>query len=259
MLVIRSLVFNVVFYLNLIIQMLVQSPVYFFLPRKLAMKVLKNWCNSTNWLHKIIVGTHMEVRGVENIPEGGFIIAAKHQSLWDFYAILPLFEDPAYILKRELMWIPLFGWYVAKTRMIPINRGKRGRALKEMTKLAKVKVAEGRQILIYPEGTRRTPGAEPVYKYGVARMYSELNCPVLPIALNSGLYWPRRKFMRYPGTVRVNILKPIMPGMDEATFQAELQNRIENSCIELYKEAAEDHPAPPIPEELKIHLAALND
>jgi 1-acyl-sn-glycerol-3-phosphate acyltransferase len=259
LLVIRSLIFNVVFYLNLVIQMLVQTPFYFFLPHRGAMKVLKNWCRSTNWLHRKIVGTNIEIEGVENIPKGGFIIAAKHQSLWEFYAILPLFKDPAYILKRELMWIPLFGWYVAKTRMIPINRGKRGKALREMTKLAKVKIAEGRQILIYPEGTRRTPGAEPMYKYGVTHMYKELDCPVLPIALNSGLYWPRRKFMRYPGTIRVRILEPIMPGMDEETFQQELKNRIENSCMELYKKAAKDDPAPPIPTELKTQFADLSN
>ena len=99
------------------------------------------------------------------------------------------------------MWIPLFGWYVAKTRMIPINRGKRSHAMKEMTLKAAEEIELGRQILIYPEGTRRTPGDEPAYKYGVAHMYKELNCPVLPVALNSGLYWPRRSFMRYPGKI----------------------------------------------------------
>ncbi len=256
LLVIRALIFNVVFYLNLIVQMLVQTPLYFLLPRKGALVIVKNWCRSSNWWHRIIVGTKYEITGLENIPEEGCIIAVKHQSMWEFYAILPLFEDPAYILKRELMWIPLFGWYVAKTRMIPINRGKRSKAMKEMTAKAAEEIALGRQILIYPEGTRRVPGAEPAYKYGIAHMYKELKCPVLPIALNSGLYWPRRKFMRYPGTIRVNIMEPIMPGLDTEEFQSELQNRIEDSCMVLYEKAANDTPPPPLPEALKKQLAA---
>ncbi len=254
MLIIRSLIFNIVFYANLILQMIIQTPIYFFLPRRGALKIVKNWCTTSNWWHKWIVGTRFEVTGLENIPEGGCIIAVKHQSMWEFYAILPLFDDPAYILKRELMWIPLFGWYVAKTRMIPINRGKRSKAMKEMTKRAAKEIEQGRQILIYPEGTRRTPGAEPAYKYGVAHMYKELNCPVLPIALNSGLYWPRRSFMRYPGTIRVNILKPIMPGLSTEEFQIELQSKIESSCMEIYEKAAKDNSPPPIPKALKERL-----
>jgi 1-acyl-sn-glycerol-3-phosphate acyltransferase len=254
LLVFRSLIFNVVFYANLILQMLVQTPIYFLLPRSGAIHILKNWCHSSNWWHRIIVGTTFEVTGLENIPEEGCIISVKHQSMWEFYAILPLFKDPAYILKRELMWIPLFGWYVAKTRMIPINRGKRSKAMKEMTTRAAEEIASGRQILIYPEGTRRSPGAEPAYKYGVAHMYKELNCPVLPVALNSGLYWPRRSFMRYPGKIRVDILKPIMPGLSTEKFQAELQNRVESACMKLYEKAANDTPAPPIPAALKAQL-----
>ncbi len=257
MLVLRSLIFNIVFYLNLVVQMLVQTPVYFLLPRKRAWNIVRNWCISTNWWHRLIVGTGMEIEGLENIPEGGCIIAAKHQSMWEFYSILPLFSDPAYILKRELMWIPLFGWYVAKTRMIPVNRGKRGKALRDMTARAQVEIAQGRQILIYPEGTRRSPGAEPAYKYGVAHMYKELGCPVVPIALNSGLYWPRRKFMRYPGTIRVRILKPILPGLDVEKFQEELQNRVEENCLELFALAAADDPAPPISDELVARLSEM--
>jgi 1-acyl-sn-glycerol-3-phosphate acyltransferase len=255
LLLFRSLTFNIVFYANLILQMLVQTPVYFLLPRQGAIRILKNWCHSSNWWHKLIVGTTFEVTGQENIPEEGCIIAVKHQSMWEFYAILPLFKDPAYILKRELMWIPLFGWYVAKTRMIPINRGKRSKAMKEMTKRAAEEIELGRQILIYPEGTRRSPGAEPAYKYGVAHMYKELNCPVLPIALNSGLYWPKRSIMRYPGKIRINILKPIMPGLGAEEFQAELQSKIEGACMDLYEKAANDTPAPPIPTALKSQLA----
>ncbi len=256
MLIFRSLLFNVVFYLNLILQMLVQTPVYFLMPRRYSVKIIKNWCRSSNWLYKIITNTNMEVRGQENLLKDGCILAIKHQSMWEFFAILPLIKDPAYVLKRELMWIPLFGWYVAKADMIPVNRGKRSQALKDMTKKARQEICNGRQVLIYPEGTRRTPGAEPHYKYGIAHMYKELDCPVVPVALNSGLYWPRRKLMRFPGTIRVNILPPILPGLETEEFRRQLQNRIETACMDLYRQAAEDMPSPPIPAALRQKLDA---
>jgi 1-acyl-sn-glycerol-3-phosphate acyltransferase len=255
LLIFRSLTFNIAWYVNIIIRMVVQTPFYFFLPRKMAWFVPKNWARANNWLHKHIAGTHMEVTGRENIPDGGFIIASKHQSTWEVYALLELFDDPAYVLKRELMWIPFFGWYVAKMGMIPINRGDRSKALREMMVRAREEIARGRQILIYPEGTRRVPGAEPDYKYGIVRLYGELGCPVLPIALNSGLYWPRRKFLRYPGTIRVSILPPIEPGLKPAEFHKTVQNVIEAECDRLYEKAVNDPDPPPLPEPLARRFA----
>jgi len=148
--------------------------------------------------------------------------------------MMMLFKDPIFILKRELIWIPFFGWCLSKFKMIPVDRGGRARALAQVTRRAKVELGDnGRQLLIFPEGTRRAAGAEPAYKFGVAHLYAELGLPCVPVALNSGLYWPRRRFLRRPGTIRLEILPPIAPGLDKAAFQALLQERIETASDRL--------------------------
>ena len=234
MIALRSVLFNALFYLNLIGQMIVLTPVYFLLPRKKAYVIAKNWARSNHWLFEKIVGTTFEIEGLENIPKGGYIFAPKHQSFWDAYALLPWLDDPLYILKRELTWIPVFGWALLKMRMIPVNRGARARALFDVTRSAKIELGQnGRQLLIFPEGTRRAPGAPPAYKFGAAHLYAELGVPCVPVALNTGLYWPRRKFLRRPGTVRIEILPAIEPGLDKVAFQAILQERIETASDRL--------------------------
>lgn len=257
MLFLRSLVFNVVFYVNLIVQMVVQTPFFFFLSRDGGWGVVKRWCKSCAWWQNLIIGTTQEIRGLENLPEGGFIVAAKHQSMWDTYTLVPLFKDPAFILKRELMWIPFFGWFAAKQDSIPVNRGARSKALRDMTQAAREAIADDRQIVIYPEGTRRPAGAEPKYKYGIAHMYRDMNVRVVPIAVNSGLFWPRRKFMRYPGNVVVEILKPIEPGLSVEEFQKQLTEIIESKCDELLLEAHEQHPDLPLNPEAEKRIAEL--
>jgi len=236
--------------------MVLQTPFYFFLPHKQAVKIPKRCARSMYWLHKLIVGTDYEVTGHENVPQGGFVLAAKHQSLWDFLSIYEMLEDSAFVLKSELMKIPFFGWYVAKLDHIPIRRGDRGKALRGMLRDAKREVAKGRQILIFPEGTRRPPGAEPAYRYGITRLYLELDCPVVPMALTSGLYWPRRKFIRYPGKIRARFLEPIMPDLDGKEFAAELERRIEEGCDQLYLETMGDAVKPPITEAVEQRIEA---
>ncbi|HYF53726.1 MAG TPA: lysophospholipid acyltransferase family protein, partial [Salinarimonas sp.] len=164
----------------------------------------------------------------ERIPAGGLIVASKHQSLWETFALFTVFDDPCYILKRELMWIPIFGWFTIKGGMVPINRRGGATALAAMNARARHEVRERRrQIIIFPEGTRRAPGAEPSYKYGVAHLYATLGVPLLPVALNSGLYWPRRRFIRRPGTIVVEIGEPIPPGLDRDVVFRELQASVE--------------------------------
>ena len=131
------------------------------------------------------------------------------------------------------MWIPLFGWYIWKARMIPVDRGARTQALVAMTERARVQLENNRQLVIFPEGTRRAPGAQPAYKFGVAHLYAETGAPCLPVALNSGLVWPRRKFLRHPGTVRVEILDPIPPGLERAQFFERLKKDIEEATARL--------------------------
>src|SRR5262245_48159883 len=197
---IRSIVFNLLFYLNLIAQMLGAIPTL-VMPRGAIVAVVKFWARTNLWLLRRVCGITVEFRGLDRIPPGGLIVASKHQSLWETFALFPLFPDPAFILKRELIWIPFFGWYSWKAGMIPVNRGKRSQALAELSVSVRQELARDRQIVIFPEGTRRAPGAEPSYKYGVTHLYAETGAVVLPIALNSGLFWPRRSFRRFPGTV----------------------------------------------------------
>jgi 1-acyl-sn-glycerol-3-phosphate acyltransferase len=214
--------------------MIVWTPFYFLSPRHVAWFVPKFWSRSSLWLQKIFAGTDADIAGMENLPDGPFILAPKHQSFWDAIAFFPYLKDPLYILKRELLWIPFFGWYVAKMRMIPVDRGKRSIALKAVIAATNAEMARNpRQLIIYPEGTRRAPGDVPDYKYGIVELYSGLNIPVVPVAHMAGLYWPRRKFLRRPGTIRVEILPPIMPGLDKVSFQALLQERIETASDRL--------------------------
>lgn len=257
LLVLRSFLFNFLFYAVTLVEMIVFSPFFFLAPRKKAWFVPKFWARTHLWLMKLVVGTDHVVIGKEKLPEGSYILAPKHQSAWDTFACLPWWPDPVLILKRELMWVPLFGWYVAKMDMIPIDRGHRVKAIESVNRGALRAIGQGRQIMIYPEGTRRPPGAEPKYKMGVANLYERLNVPVVPIAHNAGLFWPRRSFMRYPGMIKVEVLDPIMPGLDRETFHKTLVERIETACDRQLLELADDPNAPPFPETAKKRVAEL--
>ncbi|WP_378948253.1 lysophospholipid acyltransferase family protein [Mesorhizobium sp. ANAO-SY3R2] len=247
MLYIRSLTFNFVFYVSLVVQMIFWTPYYFLSPRHRAWFVPKFWARSSLWLQEKIAGTKSEISGMENLPEGSFILAPKHQSFWDAIAFFPYLRDPLYILKRELMWIPVFGWYIAKMKMIPVNRGKRSVALKAVVVATRKEMQNDRQLIIYPEGTRRAPGDEPAYKWGIAELYSALNLPVVPVAHVAGLYWPRRKFLRHPGTIKARFLKPIPAGLDKEEFMKRLVAETEAACDEFLIEVARSENPPPMP------------
>jgi len=235
LLIIRSVLFNVLFYLNLLALMCVALPTL-VLPRRAILEVVRFWARSNNWLLRTICGITFELRGLERIPPGPLLVASKHQSLWETFALVPLFADPAFILKRELMWLPLFGWYAWKAEMIPVDRGARSQALAAISARAKIELARNRQIVIFPEGTRRPPGAAPSYKYGVVHLYVESGVPCLPVALNSGLFWPRRSFRRYPGTIVAEFLDPIAPGLDRQVFFERLQQVVETATARLIEE-----------------------
>jgi 1-acyl-sn-glycerol-3-phosphate acyltransferase len=232
LILVRSVLFNILFYLNLLIYLIAAIPTY-FLPYRVLVAVAKSWGRSNLRLLRLVCGIDVAWIGLEKIPHGPLIVAAKHQSSWETFALLTLFDDPTFIVKRELMWIPLFGWYIWKARMIPVDRGARTQALVAMTERARVQLEGNRQLVIFPEGTRRAPGAEPAYKFGVAHLYAETGAPCLPVALNSGLVWPRRKFLRHPGTVRVEILDPIPPGLERAQFFERLKQDIEGATARL--------------------------
>jgi 1-acyl-sn-glycerol-3-phosphate acyltransferase len=233
--ILRSAVFNVLFYLNLLAYFIIAIPTL-VMPRMAIVKLATSWGLTNNWLLRVVCGIKVEYRGFEKIPGGALLVASKHQSLWETFALLWLFSDPAFILKRELQWVPFFGWYAMKAGMIPVDRGRRGQALAEMTERARAELGRGRQIVIFPEGTRRAAGAEPSYKFGIAHLYGETGIACLPIALNSGLFWPRRSFMRYPGTIVAEVLDPIPPGLDKPEFAARLQQDIEAATARLIAE-----------------------
>lgn len=249
MLFLRSLIFNVVFLSVTALFVIIGSPLLFG-PRSWAMAGLKAHALTTLWLMRFMVGITMELRGQEHCPKGAFIAASKHQSAWDTFALVPLFADPAMVMKAELFHIPFYGWFSRKFEMISVARAKRAKALKDLIKQARHRAGQGRQIVIFPEGTRKAPGAAPDYKTGIIPIYEALDVPCLPIALNSGLYWPRRKFMRYPGTIIVEFLPPIKPGLPRKEFMARLEADIEAATQHLILEAADGPNPPPLAVEM---------
>lgn len=238
----RSLLFNVLFYVTTALFVVLGSPLLFG-PRRWAMAALAVHGRFELWLLKVIVGTKLEVRGREKLPRGACLVAAKHQSAWETFALIPLFRDPALLMKRELFWIPFHGWFSKKFEMIPVDREKGPAALRAMLRETKKRVADGREIIIFPEGTRRPAGAPPDYKTGVVLLYEALGIPCVPVALNSGLFWPRRSLLRRPGTIVVEFLDPIPPGLPKAEFLSRLTESIETATNRLLAEAKAKEPA----------------
>ena len=232
----RSLLFNALFYLNVIVHMIVALPT-FALPYRFLRPFIRSYSRTSLWLLRVVCGTKVEWRGTAKIPQGACIVACKHQSLWETFSLYAILDDPAYVLKRELMWIPLFGWYMARAGLIPIDRGAGVAALSRMTARARAALGRGRQVVIFPEGTRRLPGAAPTYKPGVAHLYSKAGVTCVPLALDSGLFWPRRSLLRFPGTVLVEVLDPIAPGLDSRAFLARLQTALEDATARLVQES----------------------
>ena len=232
LILVRSIVFNILFYLNTLILLIMALPT-FFLPYRAIIWVAKTWGRINLVVLRVVAGIKIEVRGREKIPRGAILVAAKHQSAWETFALLPLFDNPVFIVKRELQWIPIFGWLMIKGRMVPVDRSAGSQALAEMTERARIELADNRQLIIFPEGTRRAAGAEPRYKFGVAQLYAAEGVPCVPIALNSGLFWPRRSIRRIPGTVVIEILDPIPPGLAKDVFYKRLQSDIETATVRL--------------------------
>jgi 1-acyl-sn-glycerol-3-phosphate acyltransferase len=232
----RSILFNVLFYVTTALFVLLGSPLLFG-PRKWAMAALAVHSRFELWLLRLIIGLTFEVRGQEKLPTGACLVACKHQSAWETFALIPLFRDPALLMKRELFWIPFHGWFSHKFEMIPVDRDKGPSALRAMLRETKKRVEDGREIIIFPEGTRRAPGDPPDYKTGVVLLYEALRIPCVPVALNSGLFWPRRSMVRRPGTVIVEFLDPIPPGLTKAEFMSRLTKAIETASDRLIAEA----------------------
>jgi 1-acyl-sn-glycerol-3-phosphate acyltransferase len=246
---VRSAIYAVAFYVTTALMMLLG--IWLLIgPRSWAMEGLRLHGLVCTWLLKVICGTRLEVRGRENIPHGGCLVVAKHQSAWDTFALIPLFRDPAIVLKAELTRIPLYGWFCVKFEHILVRRERAAAALKSMIAEAKAKSEQGREVLIFAEGTRRPPGAEPDYKPGYIALYDALDVPLVPLALNSGLYWPRKSLVRYPGTIIVEILPPVPTGEPRAEVRRKVEAAIEQAAWRLIGEAAAEPQPPPMAREL---------
>lgn len=198
-------------------------------PRKATVWMARHWARATLWGLKAFAGLGQRQSG--EAPKTGVLVAAKHMSMWDTLALYLALEDPAIVLKRELLRIPFYGWYLNKAAAIPIDRSAGPDALRRMVHAAQKVLAEGRPILIFPEGTRKKPGAAPDYKPGVAGLYGQLGAPCVPAALDSGVYW--RGFWKYPGTISLEFLAPIPPGLKRREFMSRLEDSIETATKRL--------------------------
>jgi 1-acyl-sn-glycerol-3-phosphate acyltransferase len=242
MLVVRSIAFNLLFYLTLVGLMVLGLPAIFG-GRRGVLALANVWRVVSVWLLEVICGLKVEYRGIENIPAGAVLIASKHQSFLETFALLKHAPDFAIILKRQLTYIPLFGLYLIVSKQIAIDRAQGRQALQQIIGSARPVFAAGRQVFIYPEGTRRLPGAPPRYKPGAAAIYGGNDAPCLPVALNTGLFWRRRSFLRRPGVAVIEYLPPIPPGLKRRAFADQLQQTIETACDRLNAEAVARDPA----------------
>jgi 1-acyl-sn-glycerol-3-phosphate acyltransferase len=233
--IVQSILFTALFYFSTYILLFLTLPVL-LLPRKKFNFMPFYWCKLISWFSRITIGIKEEVIGLENLPKSPFLIVSKHQSAWETLAFNYLFPKSVFVLKKELLRIPFFGLYLIHAGMIPLDR-KTARGLKNMLRVAKDRIKEGRNVVIFPEGTRTAPGSKNTYKKGVYLLYRTLNVPVVPIALNSGVFWPRNTVIKYPGTIKAEILKSIEPGLDEKTFMKKIETEIEEASNRLYMEA----------------------
>ncbi len=236
MITVRSLLFNIYFFGWTIFVLLVFW-LLLPLPRRYMQRAVRLWGLGVQHGLKWIVGTGCEVRGRENLPPGPVILASKHQSAWDTAFFHVLCDDPSYILKKELTFVPFWGAYAQKCGAIVVDRTAGASALKKMVRLTAKALAAGQQMIIFPEGTRTPPGERHPYFPGIAALYSNTKAPVVPVALNSGVFWGRRSFIKRPGTIVVQILPPLPAGLDRRTFMAQLEERIETATAALIEEA----------------------
>ncbi len=231
MLLLRSATFVVMFYLWSVVFVLSIVPLLLG-SRRFMVRSWSIWSGGIILLLRIC-DIRVEVRGREHMPMGAALIAPKHQCMFDVFAQFSWLPFSCFVMKKELLWIPLFGWYARKADMIIVDRAGHSSALRKMVAEAKLRFAEDRQVVIFPEGTRGDPGQRGDYKPGIAALYRELDVPVHPVATNAGVHWPRKGFIRKPGTIVFEYLEPIPPGLKRAEFMRVLEERIETASLRL--------------------------
>jgi 1-acyl-sn-glycerol-3-phosphate acyltransferase len=237
----RALLFNLLFYLLTALLAILGLPTLLFGPNA-VFALCKVWVGITLWLLRLLTGLDHRILGRERLPAEPVIFAVKHQSSWETLALAKILDRPIYVLKRELIWIPLFGLYLLGSGALAVDRGAGAKALRQLLRKAEAAAKSGRPFLIFPEGTRTAPGEHRPYQPGIAALYDKLDRPVVPVALNSGVFWGRRSFLKKPGRITVEFLDPIPAGLDRRRFMDELETRIEGASRRLLE-------APPSPAE----------
>ena len=231
----RALAFNLAFFAWTAVLGTAGLP-FLLTPRAVTMRFSRFWAASVLVLLRLIVGLSHEVRGLDRLPPGGCIIAMKHQSAWDALILPVVLGDPAVVVKRELLLLPFYGWYALRAGSIAIDRKAGAGALRRMLARARPVAAAGRPIVIFPEGTRVAPGERKPYQPGAAALYQALALPLVPAAVNSGLYWGRRSFLKRKGRIVLEFLEPIPPGRTRPRLMAELERRVETATAALLRE-----------------------
>ena len=232
MILFRSIIFNLILVSTIIVTGILALPLLAG-PRSWVCRVRDGWIKLVICSLESIVGLYHRVEGKENLPDGHFMIASKHQSAWETLALHLIFKDPAIVLKRELLRLPILGWFIAKVGMVPIDRSGGSSALKTMLATARKWSDSGRPIIIFPQGTRVAVGEDAKYHSGVYAVYKTLDLPLVPVALNSGIFWPRQAFVKSPGVITVKLLTPIQPRLGRSDFMKALKSSIEGASADL--------------------------
>lgn len=239
MMAFRSVLFVILLYGSMVVLGVVFLPAM-LLPRTISMVGIRLWARIARWGMRYLIGATTEIRGLEHIASEPVLLAPKHQSMFDTLLPFLFLKDPCFVLKKELMFYPFFGQFAAKTGMIAIDRSGSMKTLKAMTVRARAAVAEGRSLVIFPEGTRLPPGQREELKPGIAFLYKELGIPCVPVALNTGYCWPAKGVRRHPGHMVLELLPPIEPGLNRKTFMTELQTRLDTGTDRLIPDGKQE-------------------
>ena len=206
---------------------------YLLLPNSFVRSLANLWISGILNILKLTCGITYEIRGRENIPNHSVIVASKHQSTFETFLLFRLIKNSIFIHKKELFFIPIFGFYLKKSNMIAINRAEGTKAMRKMLNEIKQSIVNGYSIIIFPEGTRKKPGESPDYKTGIAGIYKESEVEVLPVALNSGYYWPKHTFIKTSGKIIIKFLKPIPSQLEKSEFLKKIESAIEGETNEM--------------------------
>lgn len=236
----RSYLFAILLMASAVITTLIGFPT--FVKKEWALKGTQLYGALVLWLAKVVCGLDHRVEGRGNIPLGPVLFASNHQSMWETFALASELEKPCFVLKKELLRMPIFGWWFAAAGFIAIDREAGANAMRQMLETAQARVADGFQIVIFPEGTRVKPGETVPYHPGVAGLYRALGVPCVPTAHNSGLFWHDPGITRLPGTITLAFSQPIAPGLKRAEFLTRLKDEIDTSATAFSK--LEAVPAP---------------